>query len=187
MVEKDKVEEIECAEPQLQSIRIIHKRGDEVMVIEEENTTREMKRLKPAITRVMNQIEGTTQTTEHRHQLIKRMEPLAEENKKLREAMNLSEKNIQRAQHERDLAESNSRDLEHQRGVLSKKLAATSEQLQKKSEQLATVFEQLKKASEQLDKKCEQLKSLDAELGQLRQTVKQIRQEKAKGINWPRS
>ena len=83
------------------------------------------------------------------------MEPLAEENKKLREAMNLSEKNIQRAQCKRDLEESNSWDLEYQRGVLSEKLAATSEQLQKKSEQLATVFEQLKKGSEQLDKKCE--------------------------------
>ena len=83
------------------------------------------------------------------------MELLAEENKKLREAMNLSEKNIQRAQRKRDLVEFNSRDLEHQRGVLSKKLAATSEQLQKKSEQLATMSEQLKKVSEQLDKKCE--------------------------------
>jgi len=41
------------------------------------------------------------------------MEPLAEENKKLKEAMNLSEKNIQRAQRERDLAESNARDLEY--------------------------------------------------------------------------
>ena len=61
--------------------------------------------------------------------MIKRMEPLAEENKKLREAMNLSEKNIQRARRERDLVESNLRDLEHQRGVLSEKLAATSEQL----------------------------------------------------------
>ena len=51
------------------------------------------------------------------------MEPLAEENKKLREAMNLSEKNIQRAQCKRDLEESNSWDLEYQRGVLSEKLA----------------------------------------------------------------
>ena len=57
------------------------------------------------------------------------MEPLAEENKKLREAMNLYEKNIQRARHERDLAESNSWDLEHQKGVLSEQLAATTEQL----------------------------------------------------------
>ena len=50
---------------------------------------------------------------------MKRMEPLAEENKKLREALNLSEKNIKRAQRKRDLAESNSWDLEHQKGVLS--------------------------------------------------------------------
>ena len=60
---------------------------------------------------------------------MKRMEPLAEENKKLWEAMNLSEKNIQRARRERDLAESNSRDLEHQNGVLSEQLVAATEQL----------------------------------------------------------
>jgi len=51
--------------------------------------------------------QGITRTTEHRYQLIKRMEPLTEENKKLKEAMNLSKKNIQRAQRERDLTESN--------------------------------------------------------------------------------
>ena len=45
------------------------------------------------------------------------MEPLAEENEKLKEAMNLMERNIQRAQRERDLAESNMRDLEYQKGV----------------------------------------------------------------------
>ena len=65
---------------------------------------------------------------------MKRMEPLTEENKKLQEALNLSEKNIRRAQRERDLAESNSLDLEHQKGVLSEQLTAASEQLQKKSE-----------------------------------------------------
>ena len=58
-------------------------------------------------------LQGITRTTEQRHQLIKRMEPLAEENKKLREAMNLMERNIQRARCERDLAESNAWDLEH--------------------------------------------------------------------------
>ena len=47
------------------------------------------------------------------------MEPLTEENEKLREAMKLMEKNIQRAQRERDLAESNTRDLEYQKGTLS--------------------------------------------------------------------
>ena len=72
-------------------------------------------------------LQGITRTAEQRHQLIKRMEPLAEENKKLREAMNLMERNIQRAQCERDLAESNARDLEHQKGVLSEQLAAAFE------------------------------------------------------------
>ena len=47
------------------------------------------------------------------------MEPLTEETEKLREVMNLLERNIQRARHERDLAESNTRDLEYKRGVLS--------------------------------------------------------------------
>ena len=66
--------------------------------------------------------------------MIKRMEPLAEENQKLKEAMNLSERNTQRAWRERDLAESNTRDLEHQRGVLSEQLATTKEQLRRKTE-----------------------------------------------------
>ena len=61
-------------------------------------------------------LQGITLTAEQRHQLIKRMEPLTEENEKLREAMNLSERNIQRARCERDLAESNARDLKYQRG-----------------------------------------------------------------------
>ena len=72
---------------------------------------------------------GITRTTEHRHHLIKRMEPLTEENQKLKEAMKLLEKNAQRSQHERDLAESNAWDLEYQKGVLSEQLAATKEQL----------------------------------------------------------
>ena len=58
--EEDEVEEIERAEPQLQSIQIICKHGDEVVVIEEENTTREMKRLKTTIAEVMKQIEVST-------------------------------------------------------------------------------------------------------------------------------
>ena len=58
-------------------------------------------------------MQGITQTAEQWHQLIKRMEPLAKENEKLREVMNLSERNIQRAWRERDLAESNTRDLEY--------------------------------------------------------------------------
>ena len=64
-------------------------------------------------------LQGITQTAEQRHQLIKRMEPLIEENENLKAAMNLTEKNIQKAQWERDIAESNARDLEYQKGVLS--------------------------------------------------------------------
>ena len=39
--------------------------------------------------------------------MIKRMEPLAKENEKLKVEMNLLERNIQRARRERDLVESN--------------------------------------------------------------------------------
>ena len=42
-------------------------------------------------------LQGITRTVEQQHQLIKRMEPLIEENEKLKEAMNLMEKNVQRA------------------------------------------------------------------------------------------
>ena len=84
------------------------------------------------------------------------MEPLTEENKKLKEAVNVSERNIQRARREQDLAESNARDLEYQKGVLSEKLAAVSEQVRSQSEQLAVVSSQLKSASEQLERESEQ-------------------------------
>ena len=50
------------------------------------------------------------------------MEPLAEENEKLKQAMNLSDRNIQRARRERDLVESNTQDLEYQKGVLAEKI-----------------------------------------------------------------
>ena len=73
---------------------------------------------------VIVHVQEITWVAEQRRQLIKRMEPLAEENEKLKKAMNLSERNIQRARHERDLAESNICDLEYQKGVLTKKLAA---------------------------------------------------------------
>ena len=58
--EEDEVEEIERAEPQLQSVQILRKRGDEVVVIKEEDTTREMKRLISAVVGVMKQIEVST-------------------------------------------------------------------------------------------------------------------------------
>ena len=54
------------------------------------------------------------------------MEPLTEENAKLKEAMKFMEKNVQRAQREQDLAESNARDLEYQKGALSEQLATVS-------------------------------------------------------------
>ena len=55
-------------------------------------------------------LQGIARTAVQRQQLIKRMEPLAEENEKLREAIKLMEKNVQRAQHERDLAETHTKD-----------------------------------------------------------------------------
>ena len=55
------------------------------------------------------------------------MEPLAEENKKLKEAVKLMEKNVQKAQHERDLADSNARGLEYQKGIPSKQLVTVFE------------------------------------------------------------
>ena len=63
-------------------------------------------------------LQGIARIAIQWQQLIKRMEPLAEENAKLKEAMKLMEKNVQRAQRERDLAESNVRDLEYQKGTL---------------------------------------------------------------------
>ena len=88
------------------------------------------------------------------------MVPLIEENEKLKEAMKLMEKNIQRAQRERDLAESNVRDLEYQKGILSEQLAATSEQLWGKSEELASASMQLEQKSEQLRSISEQKASM---------------------------
>ena len=95
-------------------------------------------------------LQGIVQTTAHRQQLTKRMEPLAEENVKLKEAMKLMDKNIQRAQCERDLAESNARDLKYQKGALSKQLKTIFEQLERTSEQLRNTSEQLRSTSEKL-------------------------------------
>ena len=58
--EEDEVEEIVRAEPQTQSIRILPRHGDEVVVVEEEDTTREMRRLKSTLARVMKQIKVST-------------------------------------------------------------------------------------------------------------------------------
>jgi len=110
---------------------------------------------------------------------MKRMEPLAEENKKLREALNLSEQNIRRAQRERDLAESNSLDLEHQKGVLSERLSAASEQLQKKSERLAIISEELKNMSEQLGNKNKELKNKSEQLDRKCQQFEDVSKQKS--------
>ncbi|XP_066310893.1 uncharacterized protein [Miscanthus floridulus] len=147
--EEDEVEEIEREESRPQAIRILYKLGDEVVVMEEEDSTREVRRLESTLSTAMKQIK----------QLIKRMEPLAEENAKLKEVVKLMEKNIQRAQHERDLAESNAKDLEYQKGILF--------------EQLATVFEQLMSVSDQLEQQ-------DMELNQLHQVVGQLQEEEKK-------
>ena len=69
------------------------------------------------------------------------MEPLIKEIAKLKEAMKLMGKNIQRAQRERDLAESQARDLEYQKGALSEQLVTVSEQLWGRSKQLVTISE----------------------------------------------
>ena len=62
---------------------------------------------------VLVHLQGIARTIEQRCQLIKRMEPLAKENEKLKQAMKLMEKNVQKAQREWDLIESNARDLEY--------------------------------------------------------------------------
>ena len=54
---EDEVEEIEREESRPQAVRILRKRGDEVVVKEEEDTTKEVKRLRSAISTVMKQME----------------------------------------------------------------------------------------------------------------------------------
>jgi len=60
LAEEDEVEEIERTEPRPQAIQILCKHGDEVVVIKEEDTTREMRRLKTALAGVMKQIKVST-------------------------------------------------------------------------------------------------------------------------------
>ena len=59
-VVEDEVEEIEREESQPQPVRILYRRGDEVVVVEEEDTTRELRRLESALARVMKQIKVST-------------------------------------------------------------------------------------------------------------------------------
>ena len=60
--EEDVVEEIVRAEPQTQTVRIFRKRGDEVVVVEEEDTPKETRWLKSALARVIKQIEVNTES-----------------------------------------------------------------------------------------------------------------------------
>ena len=60
--EEDEVEEIIRAKPRTQSVRILRKRGDEVVVVEEEDTPKEMRRLKSALDGVIKQIEVNTES-----------------------------------------------------------------------------------------------------------------------------
>ena len=60
--EEDEVEEIVRAMPRTQSVRIVRKRDDEVVVVEEEDTPREMRRLKSALGGVVKQIEVNTES-----------------------------------------------------------------------------------------------------------------------------
>ena len=57
--EEDEVEEIKREESRPQAVRILRKRGDEVVVVEED-TTRELKRLESALSIVMKQIKVST-------------------------------------------------------------------------------------------------------------------------------
>ena len=55
--EEDEVEEIEREESRPQAIWILHKRGDEVVDMEEEDTTREVRRLESTLSTAMKQIK----------------------------------------------------------------------------------------------------------------------------------
>ena len=57
MEEEDEVEEIEREESRPQAIQILCKRGDEVVVVEEEDTTREVRRLESTLSIAMKQIK----------------------------------------------------------------------------------------------------------------------------------
>ena len=57
MEEENEVEEIEREESQLQAIQILRKRGDEVVVMEEEDTSVEVKRLRSTLSTAMKQIK----------------------------------------------------------------------------------------------------------------------------------
>ena len=56
-MEEDEVEEIMRDEPQPQAVQILRKRGEEIVIVEEEDTTKEFRRLETSLTGVMKQIK----------------------------------------------------------------------------------------------------------------------------------
>ena len=60
--EEEDVVEIVRAEPRTQSVRIFRKQGDEVVVVEEEDTPKETRWLKSTLARVIKQIEVNTES-----------------------------------------------------------------------------------------------------------------------------
>ena len=58
--EEDEVEEIERDEPRPQSVRILRKRSDDIVIVKEEDTTKEFRRLETSLTEVMRQIKVST-------------------------------------------------------------------------------------------------------------------------------
>ena len=55
--EEDEVEEIECEEARPQAVLILCKWGDKVVVMEEEETTREVRRLESTLSTAMKKIK----------------------------------------------------------------------------------------------------------------------------------
>ena len=64
IAEEDEVEEIEREEPRTQSVRILRKRDNDVVIVEEEDTTKEFRRLETSIFGVMKQIKVSTVSKE---------------------------------------------------------------------------------------------------------------------------
>ena len=64
IAEEDEVEEIEREEPRTQSVRILQKCDNDIVVVEEEDTTKEFRRLETSIFGVMKQIKVSTVSEE---------------------------------------------------------------------------------------------------------------------------
>ena len=60
VMEEDEVKEIVHDEPRPQAVRILRKRSEEIVIVEEEDTTKEFRRLETSLTGVMKQIKVNT-------------------------------------------------------------------------------------------------------------------------------